>query len=68
MYEYELMLVYDEYGWIEIEGKNTCKKVKLTKKAKFFNWDDLDEFLGSYVDAFGSVTVEIKRLEVIIDG
>ena len=60
MYEYELKLIYDEYGWVEGE----LKKVNLHKTAKFRNWDDLDAFLGSYVDAFGKITVEIKMTEV----
>ena len=64
MYEYELELIYDEYGWVEGE----CKKVSLKKTAKFHNWDDLDAFLGSYVDAFGKITVSIKMKEVSLDG
>lgn len=64
MYEYELKLIYDEYGWVD--GK--CEKVNLYKTAKFRNWDDLDAFLGSYVDAFGKITVEIKMMEVTLDG
>ena len=68
MYEYELELIYDEYGWVEIEGESECKKINLKKKAKFSNWDDLDAFLGSYVDAFGKITVSIDMKEVSVDG
>ena len=68
MYEYELELIYDEYGWVEIEGKSECKKISLKKTAQFHNWDDLDAFLGGYVDAFGKITVTIKAKEVTLDG
>lgn len=64
MYEYELKLIYDEYGWVEIEGKNECKKISLKKTAQFYNWDDLNALVGSYVDAFGDITVHIKKKEV----
>ena len=63
MYEYELKLIYNEYVWVEGE----LKKAELNKKAKFHNWDDLEAFIGSYVDAFGSITVEIKMKEVSLD-
>ena len=60
MYEYELELIYDEYGWVD----GDCKKINLKKTAKFRNWDDLYAFVGSYVDAFGSITVKIRSMEV----
>ncbi len=63
MYEYELKLMYDEYGWVEGE----LKKVNLHKTAKFYNWDDLETFVGSYVDAFGAITVSITQKEVSVD-
>ena len=69
MYEYELTLIYDEFCWVEVEeNKREVKKVKLNKTAKFHNWDDLEAFVGSYVDAFGKITVEIKMMEVTLDG
>ena len=64
MYEYELKLMYDEYGWVEGE----LKKVNLDKTATFRNWDDLETFVGCYVDAFGDITVKIKQKEVLVDG
>ena len=68
MYEYELKLIFDEYVWVELEGKKELKKVDLKKTAQFHNWDDLDAFVGSYVDAFGEVTITIKAKEVSLDG
>lgn len=57
---YEVTLIFNEYTYVD----DDLKKVEVKKTGKCATWDDVETFLGAYVDMFNSVKAEIKFKEV----
>lgn len=57
---YEITLLFNEYAYVN----DSLEKVEIKKSGKCATWDDVEAFLGSYVDMFGSIKAEIKFKEV----
>ena len=57
---FEVIIIYNEYAWIEGE----CKKINLRKKGQCKTWAEVETFLACYVEVFGKINCEVKILEV----